>query len=115
MKQWQAFFDITNQKTIEDLTILMQVSEKKMLLKSICKNITDAKCWPVSNNTLQLYQDAINKSRQLLNETKFDQDIESFLKKVSDKKATLSDLTPSILSWLEAENLKEKISLSIRI
>lgn len=113
-KQWQAFFDNMNHKTLEDITILMQVSEQKTQLLAMYKAIIDSKNWPVSDDTLNRYQEAITESTQFLSKTKFDQEIEDFLKKVKDRTATLSDLTPSILEWLEAENLTGKISLSIR-
>lgn len=113
-KQWQSFFDAANQKTIEDLTILMQVSEKRTQLRDMHKNILGFRRWPVSQQAFEDYQEAITISEKYLRETKFDQEIEDFLKKVRDKNATLSDITPSILAWLEAEGLKGKISLSIR-
>lgn len=113
-KQWQSFFDAANQKTIEDLTILMQVSEKRTQLRDMHKSILGFRSWPVSQQAFEDYQEAITISEKYLRETKFDQEIEDFLKKVRDKNATLSDITPSILEWLEAEGLKGKISLSIR-
>lgn len=113
-KQWQAFIDNENRKTLEDITILMQVSEQKTQLRTMYKSIVESRNWPVSDDVLKRYQQAITESSQFLSETKFDQDIEEFLKKVRDKSATLSDLTPAILSWLEAEKLTGKISLSIR-
>ena len=112
--QWQIFFGLANQKKLDDLTILMQVSEKKGELRDMYKNILGFKSWPVSQQALENYQEAISLSEQHLRETKFDEEIEEFLKKVRDKNATLSDITPSILEWLEAEGLKGKISLSIR-
>ena len=113
-KQWQIYFDNLNHKTLEDLTILMQVSEQKPQLNAMHKTIIESRNWPVSDDKLNRYQEAVTESSRFLSETKFDQEIEDFLKKVKDRTANLSDLTPSILEWLEAENLTGKISLSIR-
>lgn len=44
----------------------------------------------------------------------FDKEIINFLKIVSLKTATLSDITDSILKWIEKENLADKIILSIK-
>ena len=77
-------------------------------------NIESMHNWPVSKEMLQNYNNAKTQSELFLNETKFDQDIENFLMKMSERSATLSDLTPSIMSWLEKEKLVGRISLTIR-
>ena len=45
---------------------------------------------------------------------KFDNEIMNFLIKVREKRATLTDITPSILEWIRAENIADKVSLSIK-
>ena len=45
---------------------------------------------------------------------RFDDDIKIFLQKVSLRTATLADLTPQILEWINEENIADKISLSIK-
>ena len=58
--------------------------------------------------------EARNKAEELLKEMRFDDEIKDFLIKVRDKKATLIDITPSILEWIHAENIADKVSLSIK-
>lgn len=58
--------------------------------------------------------EARQKADDLLKEMRFDDEIRDFLIKVRDKRATLSDITPSILEWIHSENIADKVSLSIR-
>ena len=39
-------------------------------------------------------------------------EIESFLRKVAFKQATVADLTPTVISWLDAQNLLTKIKIA---
>lgn len=42
---------------------------------------------------------------------KTDKDIKMFIEKIRNQTATINDLTPSILDWLQKQNLKGKIKL----
>lgn len=112
--QWKAMSESADKKIIDDLKILEQVSENRVQLRAMRLNIESMHNWPVSKEMLQNYNNAKTQSELFLNETKFDQDIENFLMKMSERSATLSDLTPSIMSWLEKEKLVGRISLTIR-
>ena len=39
-------------------------------------------------------------------------EIESFLRKVAVKQATVADLTPTVISWLDAQNLLTKLKIA---
>ena len=51
----------------------------------------------------------------MLVDVHFDAEIEKFLKKVSDKEATLLDLNDTILQWIKEEKLEKSIALSIKL
>lgn len=112
--QWKAMYESATQKTIDDLKIMEQVSDQRMQLRTMRSGIENLQNWPVTEDALLKYKKAIDQSAQFLKNVKFDQDIETFLKKVSEKSATLSDLTPSIITWLQNENLTDRISLTIK-
>lgn len=112
--QWKIISESADKKIIDDLKILEQVSENRVQLRTMRVNIESMHNWPVSKEMLQNYNNAKTQSELFLNETKFDQNIEDFLMKMSERSATLSDLTPSIMSWLEKEKLVGRISLTIR-
>ena len=40
-------------------------------------------------------------------------DVVIFLKKISKKQATITDLTPEIMDWIYKENLEKKIKIMI--
>ena len=68
----------------------------------------------MTQECINSYDVARQKADMLLEEMKFDNEIMNFLIKVRDKRATLTDITPSILEWIRAENIADKVSLSIK-
>ena len=54
----------------------------------------------------------VTKARSLISHFALKPEIEAFLKKVSDRKATILDLTPEIREWLESQNLTGKLKIS---
>lgn len=70
--------------------------------------------WPLTQEIIDSYMEARQKADNLLKEMRFDDEIMDFLIKVRDKRATLIDITPSILEWIQSENIADKVSLSIR-
>ena len=60
------------------------------------------------------YHNIKQQANELLEEMRFDDDIKSFLQKVALRTATLADLTPQILEWINSESIADKIGLSIK-
>lgn len=54
----------------------------------------------------------VEEAKAITEEFKMDASIEGFLKKVSANTATLSDLTPGVLSWLNEKKLTSKINIT---
>lgn len=83
-------------------------------INQIINCIERVKNWPVSDDAVRVYQSAKAKGEELLSEMSFDEEIENFLQKVSDKRASLLDLNEKVLKWIKEEQLEEKFLLSVR-
>ena len=92
----------------------MLVHPAPMLVRGCITALNKCKEWPLTKDNIDSYKEARQKAEDLLKEMKFDDEIKVFLIKVRDKNATLTDLTPSILEWIQSENIADKVSLSIR-
>jgi hypothetical protein len=114
-EQWQIFIIEKNKKILADLSVLLQVSDNKSLIKNLQTDIKKCNSWPVEVTTLETYLSECKHAEEVLREVHFDEEIEKFLKKVSEKTATLKDLTPSVLKWISDEGFVDKIALSIKI
>ena len=113
-KEWEIFYKANNSERINGLNILVLVHPTPIIVRSCITAFNKCEKWPLTQESIDSYKVARQKADDLLKEMKFDDEIRDFLVKVRDRKATLTDITPSILEWIQSENIADKVSLSIR-
>lgn len=113
-KEWETFYKANNSELINGLNIIVLVHPSPAVVRSCITAFNKCEKWPLTHESIDSYMEAQQKADDLLKEMRFDDEIRDFLVKVRDKKATLTDITPSILEWIQSENIADKVSLSIR-
>ena len=113
-KEWEIFYKAQNGELINGLNIIVLVHPTPTIVRSCITILNKCEKWPLTQESVDSYKEAHNKAEVLLEEMRFDDEIREFLIKVRDKKATLTDITPSILEWIQSEDIADKVSLSIR-
>ena len=113
-KEWESFYRANNSELINGLNIIVLVHPTPNVVRSCIAAFNKCEKWPLTQESIDSYTEARQKADDLLKEMRFDNEIRNFLIKVRDKKATLTDITPSILEWIQSENIADKVSLSIR-
>lgn len=113
-KEWEIFYKANNSELINGLNIIVLVHPTPIIVRSCITAFNKCEKWPLTQESIDSYKVARQKADDLLKEMKFDDEIRDFLIKVRDKRATLTDITPSILEWIQSENISDKVSLSIR-
>lgn len=113
-KEWEIFYKAENGELINGLNIIVLVHPTPTIVRSCITILNRCEKWPLTQESVDSYKEAHNKAEILLEEMRFDDEIREFLIKVRDKKATLTDITPSILEWIQSEDIADKVSLSIR-
>ena len=113
-KEWDTFYKTNNSELINGLNIIVLVHPTPTVVRSCIAAFNKCEKWPLTQDSIDSYKEARQKADDLLKEMKFDDEIRDFLIKVRDRKATLTDITPSILEWIQSENIADKVSLSIR-
>ena len=113
-KEWEIFYKANNSELINGLNIIVLMHPTPIIVRSCITAFNKCEKWPLTQESIDSYKVARQKADDLLKEMKFDDEIRDFLVKVRDRKATLTDITPSILEWIQAENIADKVSLSIR-
>ena len=108
------YFKAKNSELIKGLNIIVLVHPSPSVVRSCITTINKCEKWPLTQESIDSYMEARQKADDLLKEMRFDDEIRDFLIKVRDKRATLSDIAPSILEWIHSENIADKVSLSIR-
>lgn len=114
-QDWMHYCNIMNQKMIEKLAILKVISKNQFEINSLKNCIDNFKNWPLDINMKNAYDKSNSRANELINDMHFDDEIERFLMKVSNREATLLDLNDSILKWIKEENLEKSIALNIKI
>ena len=112
--EWELFHKNANSDLINGLNIIVLVHPNPIVVRSCIAAINKCEKWPLTQETIISYKEAKEKADKFLTEMRFDEEIKEFLIKVRDKRATLADISPSILEWIKSENISEKISLNIR-
>lgn len=113
-KEWEIFYKANNSELINGLNIIVLVHPTPIIVRSCITAFNKCEKWPLTQESIDSYEVARQKADDLLKEMEFDDEIRDFLVKVRDRKATLTDITPSILEWIQSENIADKVSLSIR-
>lgn len=113
-KEWETFYKANNSELINGLNIIVLVHPTPTIVRSCISTFIKCEKWPLTQEIIDSYKEARQKADDLLKEMRFDDEIRDFLIKVRDKRATLTDLTPSILEWIQSENIADKVSLGIK-
>lgn len=111
---WKNFaYSITNE-VLEQLGIYSLVCNNKKHVNEIISNINSINKWPINEADYNKFTGRFEQGKKLLLNMNFTTEVEEFLKKVKDKKASLLDLTPEVLKWIKDGNLENNIMLSIK-
>lgn len=113
-QEWTAFYKTKNSELVNGLNIIVLVHPSPSIVRNCINTFNKCEKWPLSQEMIEAYEEARTNADALMKEMRFDDEIKDFLEKVRDRKATLNDLTTSILEWIKTENISDKVSLSIR-
>ena len=111
---WRDSANKTCTPVIESLKslkgILGETREAELIIDELERAKTNT---PTSVNALDKYISNVNRGKQIVEEMHFDsdQEVKLFIEKVRSQRATISNLTPHVLEWLEKNHLSNKIKL----
>ena len=111
---WIAHVNEITRGILDDLGVFKLVSDNKLEIVRLSTAIKGISTWPVTKKQFDDCTLALEVARNLLKTMKFDSEIETFLRKVRDKQATLQDLSDPIIKWIRDNNFEGSIQLSIK-
>ena len=112
--EWKAGRISDDQEMMQKLNMLKPLQSEKREITQVLYCFNAINNWPINAQAVENYIFAKEKARQVLSEMNLDADIEVFLQKVSERKATLADLDNNILAWIKRECLEERFSLGVK-
>lgn len=111
---WTEYIKIASEDLKDNLSIIRLVYTEKAEISKLIVALNRVAIWPVDEQVIKEYFMAKEKAVELLNDMKFDSEIQLFLRKVRDKEATLFDLTEPVRKWLIEEGLEKNITIGIK-
>ena len=114
-QEWEKFYKEKTAELIDGLTILIPVHSAPTVVRNCLNVLKKCEKFPLDHKMIDDYFSAEKQAHELLDEMHFSDDIKAFLEKVSQKRATLEDLTPETLEWIRSEGIAGKIGLMIKV
>ena len=112
--EWKNYISSHDAEILDMLDIFSQVCNNKREINEITNSIRSMNSWPLSEVVFNKYENRRTLGEKKISEIHFDKEIEEFLRKVKNQKASLIDLTPEILKWIKENDFDKNIMLSIK-
>lgn len=93
------------------LSMIGSLTDDPQRAKELADNISTMTSGPLSIDALNGLVADVAEAKRITQAFSLNQEIEEFLKKVSLQQATIADLTPNILSWLQEKKLTGKLKV----
>lgn len=94
------------------LSIIGGLTDDPESVRQLAKSIEDIMTETVSRKQINALVSKVDEANKITSNFPLKPEIETFLKKVSAQRATISDLTPNILEWLKEHKLLEKLKVN---
>ena len=93
------------------LAILRGLSADGPRIRDLENNMQNALTSPVTRERIRSFAQDVAVAKRIADNFPLDADIEDFLQKVFQRRATLADLTPEILTWLRKYGFQRKFQI----
>lgn len=93
------------------LSMIGGLSNDPQRAKELTDSIAKTVAGDPSVKTIKSLVSIVAEAKQIIDEFSLNPEVEDFLKKVSFRQATVLDLTPGILAWLNEKNLTSKLKI----
>ncbi len=114
-KEWANYYPVLVGSVRNTLRIIQKIDPDQ--INRCLLAIKSAELWQNNDSDLPRFQtlsEALTRSNDIISRLGLDQEITSFLTKISTNSATLNDLTDGIMAWIRKENLIDKIMISFK-
>lgn len=114
-KEWANYYPVLVGSVRNTLRIIQKIDPDQ--INRCLLAIKSAELWQNNDSDLprlQTLSEALTRSNDIISRLDLDQEITSFLTKISTNTSTLNDLTDGIMAWIRKENLIDKIMISFK-
>lgn len=109
---WKEAAESKSEAVISSLTSLKNLLSDKKTADELLEEINNAKVrMPTSSKAIQSFLDNVEKGKQLVGRLHLDDETERFINKVKLQRATIADITPHVLKWIEDNGLMNTLKI----
>ncbi len=103
---WKEAAEKLSESVASSLSSLRSLLSNKKEADELLEAIDEVKIkMPTSAKGIQSFLDSIERGQKMIDDLHLDDETERFINKVKLQRATIADLTPHVLKWVEANNL----------
>lgn len=113
-QEWKEYYSKATSNILSLLNAVKGIASDENRVIYATNKIKRAFSWNTSIDNYNYFKQGIAEADKILKDLNLDKDskILAFLKLVSDRKATILNLTDEILAWIKAENLADKLYIN---
>lgn len=109
-KEWGKHFYSQTSEVINTLQVISGLDTIR--ITACITGIKSAETWTSDIEKLKVLCNSLSEANTIIQGLKLDNDVITFLRKITTGKATMEDLNENVMNWLNNEHLHSKIKLS---
>lgn len=113
--EWKKHYEYKTRGIIQTLTNIKPFFNDEREIEMIINNLKGFESkWPINRQSYDRFEELINIAKNKINELELTDDIRRFISRITSNNATIEDLTPNILKWINDNKYENKIKLRFK-
>lgn len=111
--QWEEYVKSDTTQLMGTLSVIKNIYHDKNKIEEIIKYFNSIKNnIPTAQSKLTKYDECKINSNNIISNLQVDNDVQAFLESVASGRATIKQLTPEVIKWLQKNNFDNLIKLT---
>lgn len=111
LSDWKVFYHARTDQTVQLLKNVQEIAPDKNAVTYAVNKIKACEKWDFDSTSVTKMKKGLEEAESIIQNLGLTPEITEFLSKVSNGKATLADMTDTILDWIHKRNLAPKLSI----
>ena len=113
--EWKKHYEDKTRGIIQTLTNIRPFFNDEREIEMIINNLKGFESkLPINRQSYDRFEELINIAKNKINELELTDDIRRFISRITSNNATIEDLTPNILKWINDNKYENKIKLRFK-
>lgn len=114
LQEWLTHYHQVADQKINMLQTVRGIAPEKEKVDYASNKIKYGASWEFKQDNLDKMEKGLQEADYILGNLGLNDEVTEFLKKVTEGKANVNDLTPNVLSWLMEKDMSSKLAVSFR-